>query len=193
MADLRPIIKTCQLEMRVLELFSGTKSIGNAFERLGYADTVSVDSDPTYNPSRLVDIMVWDFTEFEPGDFDFIHASPPCTQYSQARTRGGPRDFETADGLVKKALEIIDYLKPASWLIENPDGLLKTRPFMSGLAPPLLCSYCNNSDWGYRKNTTMLTNLPLQLKTCDKMCPGFANGRHPKPCTTHRAAVERHE
>ena len=137
--------------MRVLELFSGTKSIGNAFERLGYADTVSVDSDPTYNPSRLVDIMVWDFTEFEPGDFDVIHASPPCTQYSQARTRGGPRDFDTADGLVKKALDIIDYLQPASWLIENPDGLLKTRPFMSGLAPPLLCSYCKYSDWGVPK------------------------------------------
>ena len=56
--------------MKVLELFSGTKSIGNAFERLGYHDIVSVDSDPTYNPSRLVDIMDWDCTEFEPGTFD---------------------------------------------------------------------------------------------------------------------------
>ena len=98
--------------MRVLELFSGTKSIGNAFERLGYHDIVSVDSDPIYNPSRLVDITAWGSSEFEPGDFDFIHASPPCTQYSQARTRGGPRDFDTADGLVAKALEIIDYLQP---------------------------------------------------------------------------------
>ena len=165
--------------MRVLELFSGTKSIGNAFERLGYHDIVSVDSDSTYNPSRLINIMDWDFSEFEPGDFDFIHASPPCTQYSQARTRGGPRDFDTADGLVAKALEIIDYLQPVFWLIENPDGLLKTRPCMSGLAPPILCSYCKYSDWGYRKNTTMWTNLPLKLMTCDKKCQGFANGRHP--------------
>ena len=137
--------------MRVLELFSGTKSIGNAFERLGHYDVVSVDSDPTYNPSRLVDIMHWDCTEFEPGAFDFIHASPPCTQYSQARTRGGPRDFETADGLVKKALDIIEYLQPTCWLIENPDGLLKTRPCMSALPPPLKCSYCRYCDWGYRK------------------------------------------
>ena len=98
--------------MRVLELFSGTKSIGNAFERCGYHDIVSVDSDATYDPSRLIDIMQWDYSEFVPGDFFFVHASPPCTQYSQARTRGGPRDFNTADGLVTKALEIIDYLQP---------------------------------------------------------------------------------
>ena len=104
--------------------------MGNAFERLGYHDIVSVDSDPTFNPSLLIDVMQWDSTEFEPGAFEFIHASPPCTTYSKARTRGGPRDFATADALVKKTLQIIEFLRPAHWLIENPDGLLKTRPCM---------------------------------------------------------------
>ena len=50
---------------------------------------------------------------------------------------------------------------------------------MSGLAPPIMCSYCRYSDWGYRKNTTLWTNLDLDLKTCNRECPGFANGRHP--------------
>ena len=73
---------------------------------------VSVDNDPTHAPTLIVDILNWDYTEFEPDNFDFIHASPPCTTYSVARTRGPPHDLEGADALVMKALEIIDFLQP---------------------------------------------------------------------------------
>ena len=165
--------------MRVLELFCGTKSIGKAFERLGH-EVVSVDVDASFEPTLCVDILHWDYTEYLPHSFYFIHASPPCTQYSVARTTGGRRDLDSADALVKKALEIIDYFQPSFWLIENPaTGLLKTRPCMQHLPRPLMCSYCQYCDWGYRKNTHFWTNLDLALKVCDKACPGFANGRHP--------------
>ena len=165
--------------MRILELFSGTKSIGKAFERLSH-EVVSVDLDPTFEPTLIVDVLTWDYTEFEPGIFDFVHASPPCTHYSVARTRGGPRDLAGADALVNKVLEIIDYFHPTFWLIENPaTGLLKTRPCIQCLPPPLTCSYCMYCAWGYRKNTHFWTNLCLDLKTCDKACPGYENGRHP--------------
>ena len=41
------------------------------------------------------DITTWDYKAmFEPGEFDVVWASPDCTQYSIARTRGPPRDFE---------------------------------------------------------------------------------------------------
>ena len=139
--------------MRVLELFSGTKSIGKAFERLGH-EVISVDLDPTFQPTILVDMLTWDYaSEFAPGTFQFIHASPPCTQYSVARTRGGARDLEGADRLVNKAREIIAYFQPMFWLIENPaTGLLKTRPCVQDMDPPLLCSYCMYSpSTGYRK------------------------------------------
>ena len=53
--------------MKVLELFSGTKSIGKAFERLGH-EVISVDLDPTFQPTILVDMLTWDYaSQFEPG------------------------------------------------------------------------------------------------------------------------------
>ena len=52
--------------------------------------------------------MQWDYRGL--GPFDFVWASPPCTQYSRARTTGGARDLEGTDALVAKTL--IAYFKP---------------------------------------------------------------------------------
>ena len=112
-----------------------------------------------------VDVLTWDYTEFEPGIFDFVHASPPCTQYSSTRTTNPPNDLESADRMVCKTLEIINYFKPTWYLIENPaSGLLKSRPCMQHLPKPLTCSYCMYCDWGYRKNTHFWTNIAVDLK-----------------------------
>eukprot|EP00854_Cymbomonas_tetramitiformis_P003930 gene3930-biopygen3866 len=54
----------------------------------------------------------WDPTQYPPGFFDVIWASPPCTQYSQARTTGGPPDLEGADKSVGCTLDAIEYLEP---------------------------------------------------------------------------------
>ena len=62
-------------------------------------------------------------TDFDRGHFDIIFASPACTDYSRAKTRGH-MDLETADSLVKVAMEVIQYVKPKHWVIENPVGIL---------------------------------------------------------------------
>ena len=93
--------------MRLLELFSGTGSVGRAFEAQGW-EVISLDINP--GATITSDILDWDYKTFEPGSFDFIWASPPCTEYSKARTRAKtPRNFAGADAIVSKALEIIDY------------------------------------------------------------------------------------
>ena len=71
-------------------------------------------------------------------------------------------------------LEIIDYLKPMVWVIENPQtGLLKKQPFMNGLSYYNI-DYCKYG-FNYRKRTRLWTNLenwtpkPLCTKDCDNM------------------------
>ena len=69
---------------KLLELFSGTKSVGNVAKTLGF-DVVSLDlKDADIN----VDVLVFNYTSYPVGYFDVIWASPPCTEYSRAKTTG---------------------------------------------------------------------------------------------------------
>ena len=70
--------------MRLLELFSGTGSIGNAFAAHGW-DVVSLDKDPKTDATTHEDISTWDYTAYLPRHFDAMCASPCCTHYSCAR------------------------------------------------------------------------------------------------------------
>ena len=125
---------------RVLELFSGTGSIGRAFKSLGWTVT-SLDINPKTEATHVVDILSWNFKLYRPDHFDFVWASPVCTQYSIARTCGPPRDLHAADRLVIRSLEIIAYFG-CNWAIENPQtGLLKTRDIVKGL-PFYDTTYC---------------------------------------------------
>ena len=97
--------------------------------------TITVDTDYRFRPTHRVDVLAFDYKSLypDPGHFDVIWASPPCTEYSIAKTIG-TRDFEKADAVVKKCLEIINYYKPRRWVLENPyTGYLKSRPFMKGM------------------------------------------------------------
>jgi site-specific DNA-cytosine methylase len=99
--------------MRLLELFSGTGSMGRAFRDLGW-DVVSLDITPGRHTIRA-DILDWDYTVFPRRHFDAIHASPPCTQYSIARTCAKtPRNLEYADSLVQRALIALPGVENAS-------------------------------------------------------------------------------
>ena len=152
--------------MRILELFSGTGSIGDIFRQNNF-EVISLDICEKRKSSICCDIMFWDSKIYPPGHFNVIWASPVCTHYSIARTNAKtPRNFEWADGLVLKTLEIIEYFKPDFWYIENPQsGLLKTRPFMFDLTYTDV-DYCRYSSWGYRKRTRIWTNTKLQGKLC---------------------------
>ena len=164
--------------MRLLELFSGTGSIGRAFEAQGW-EVISLDILP---PATIItNILDWDFREYPPGHFDFIWASPPCTEYSIARTRATrPRDFELADSLVAKALDIIEYFEPFLWLLENPTtGYLKHRPIIAGI-PVQDVTYCRYG-YSYRKLTRLWGMFPFVLRPiCTKKdpCHNMVDGRH---------------
>ena len=68
-----------------MELFSGTGSVGKVARQLGY-EVTSPDKDMMAD--YRCDIMDFDYEAFEPGTIDVIWASPPCTEYSRAKTIG---------------------------------------------------------------------------------------------------------
>tara|TARA_R110000824_G_scaffold204349_1_gene389049 strand:- start:956 stop:1537 length:582 start_codon:yes stop_codon:yes gene_type:complete len=63
-------------------------------------------------------------------DIEIIWASPPCQDFSNAYDAPRPRmrrnglEFEADLSLVKRALEIIEELKPRYWIIENVVGAI---------------------------------------------------------------------
>ena len=160
--------------MRLLELFSGTNSVGKEFP----GEVVSLDI--VGRPTHKTDILEWDYTnggKYPPGHFDMIWASPPCTQYSSARVKANtPRDLVGADSLVNQVLVIIDYFQPGYWFIENPwGGMLRRRSVVSMLSPPKKVSYCMYGT-PYQKNTAIWTNTDIKLACCQKDCSAMVLG-----------------
>ena len=160
--------------MKLLELFSGTGSIGKVARSRGF-DVLSLDLK---NADINCDILQWNYKEYPSGYFDFIHASPPCTEYSRAKTVG-VRNIEEANKIVMKTLEIIEYFNPTTWFIENPaTGLLKNQEFMQWI-PYKDVDYCKYG-FNYRKRTRLWNNLyqwqPREL--CKKDCGSMDGNRH---------------
>lgn len=163
---------------RLLELFSGTKSVSNAIgER--YDEIFSVDILEKFNPTVAIDVLKWDYKVYPPGHFDAIWASPPCTEYSKMKyISRSPRNLDLADSIAKRTIEIIDYFQPERWYIENPQtGMLKDREFMFGI-PFVDVDYCMYSDWGYKKKTRIWTTVDYEGKLCNKKCGNIINGVH---------------
>ena len=95
--------------MKLLELFSGTGSIGRAFEALGWEVTsLDLEGEPTIK----CDILDWDHTAFFVGALPGRLGVPVCCEFSKALTRR-PRRLEEGDRLVLRTLELIDY-RPGS-------------------------------------------------------------------------------
>ena len=89
--------------------------MGKVARQLGF-EVVSLDRD--MDADIKTDIMDWDFKQYEPKRFDIIWASPPCTEYSRAKTTG-VRDIEGANQVVQQTLDILEYFEPKYWMIEN--------------------------------------------------------------------------
>jgi len=162
--------------LKILELFSGTKSVGKVCDQLGW-ESVSVDL--IMDADHKCDIMDFDYKQYKKDEFDIIWASPPCTEYSKLqdgwlnRMRKGElytkeiqeKHMTEGDILIKKTLEIINYFDCEYWFMEG-------IPFYD-------VDYCMYSNWGYRKRTRIWTNKKdFEAKLCDKQCGNMIGTLH---------------
>ena len=193
--------------MKILELFSGTHSLGKVAQGRGHT-VISVDIDG--NATINEDILTWDYKKAYPvGYFDYIHASPECNTFSQCRKCwfGHPikslnpdwsipdeekviftkeiflkEQLEKGVPLVERTLEIIDYFKPRYYTIENPkNGDMKKyidRPFTD-------VEYCRYG-FPYKKTTRIWNNFNFQGKLCNNECPFRIKNQHIQTCGTTR-------
>ena len=163
--------------MNVLELFSGTGSVGKCCKQLDW-ETVSVDM--ILPADHKCDIMDFDYKQYPKDYFDIVWASPPCTEYSAmnyCRPEKIP-DIEGANKIVKKTLEIIDYFDCEYWFMENPQtGTLKNQSFMKDL-PYYDVDYCKYTN-PIRKRTRIWTNKKdWNNLLCKKDCGHMKEGKH---------------
>jgi len=179
----------------LLELFSGTGSIGRAFRAQGW-DVISVDIDPKTDADIKTDILQFEASKFLDRKVDVVWSSPCCTKFSKARNnKSTETELCAADALVRKSLEIARELG-APIFLENPEsGKLKTRGILDHLNMRTI-DYCKWVDWGYRKRTAIWSDTdwepsrPLRRYDCSSTMSGFrrhkagAQQGSPGPCFT---------
>lgn len=173
--------------VRVLDLFSGTGSIEKTLTgMIPDVDVVSVDVEAKFSPTIVGDVLELDYKSlWQPGEFDVVWMSPPCTFYSLARN-SAPRDFKLSDRLVKRGMAIIRYLKPELFVCENPRAFLRLRPFMRSWNEKYrkTVNYCRYSSRGdvykYPKPTDLWTNKQFEPLVCSEgdRCKYFVGNSH---------------
>ena len=156
--------------MKVLELFAGSRSFSKVAEEMGM-ETFTSDFKPFDKIDYVVDILDFDVSKlpFKP---DVIWASPPCTYFSVAsighhwNKDHTPKTEQAKLGvkIVQKTLDIINFLKPDYFFIENPRGKLRKLDVVKDIlrATVTYCQYgdnrmkptdiwTNNTNWKPRK------------------------------------------
>jgi site-specific DNA-cytosine methylase len=156
----------------ILDLFCGTKSMANAFERRGHT-VYTVDWDKQFEPTLCANIGTLtanDIINLCGQAPDVIWASPDCTTYSVAAISYHRRKdcdgnlcpiteyAQECDEYNKHLISLIKELNPKYWFIENPRAGMRKMDFMKGL-PRYTVTYCKYGD-KRMKPTDIWTNHP---------------------------------
>jgi hypothetical protein len=157
-------------QLKVLELFAGTRSIGKAFEERGH-EVFSIEWDLQHkNIDLYADISTVTAKQIQErfGEVDIIWASPDCTSYSIAgishhRTKEDDGNLAPKSEYAKfcdkvniHVLSLIQELQPKYYFIENPRGGMRKMNFMKGI-PRYTVTYCQYGDMRM-KPTDIWTN-----------------------------------
>lgn len=144
--------------MKILDLFCGAGGATAGYERAGFT-VVGVDVKPQpHYPCHLgrVEFYQSDAIEFlrnHGGEFDAIHASPPCQAHSALKHLHPEKEYEC---FIERTRDLLSALS-VPWVIENVMG----APLRS---PVMLCG----SAFGLyvRRHRIFESNFPLRGTEC---------------------------
>jgi len=183
--------------MKVLELFAGSRSFSKVAEEMGMT-TFTTDYKSFDKIDYVCDILDFDVKKipFKP---DIIWASPPCTYFSVAsighhwNKDHTPKTEQAKLGvkIVQKTLDIISFLKPDYFFIENPRGKLRKLDVVKGITRATVC-YCKYGEdrmkptdiWSnfiFEEHTLLSDDNRLQGWKPRKMCFNGNKNCHHQP------------
>jgi len=111
-----------RVRLKVLDLFSGLGGFSQAFQDRGH-EVIRIDIERSFKPTIQADVRKLPLKRIH---FDVVLASPPCDEFSKdSMPWYSDADIDRAMELVYAAKEVIDYLKPRFWVVENVRGAVK--------------------------------------------------------------------
>ena len=173
---------------RVLELFAGHGGWSAPWAEAGH-EVVTLDFDPVFETTIVADILEVPLTDFH--DFQVVLASPPCETWSIASLghhwgtwpdgssfRPKTPEAEVGIAILKRTVELIEYLDPRIALIENPRGAMRK----SKLIPydRRTVWYCHYGVRHAKPTDLWVRGFQMDDNLCHNRKPG-----HPDYCCCH--------
>lgn len=115
----------------MLDLCAGFGGTSEAFMKDPGWQVTRVDNNPLLHEvenMEITDILEDSFDIGREGSWDYIHASPPCVDFSMGynapkmKAKRANNPYNPDLGLIKRCVEIIQWHKPKWWSIENVVG-----------------------------------------------------------------------
>ncbi len=166
--------------MRLLELFSGTGSVGSVFAFAGW-EVVSLDPDPKTDAIIHEDILTWVYTITHRDTS--IQFGPVLVAPTTHVPYVVPKHDEIWFGRTPwccTCSKLLPTFSHGRGLSKTPQTeVLKDRAFMHG-KPYAHVDYCCHCNWGYRKRTRLWNNMNFTGKLCRGRgrCPNMDNRNH---------------
>ena len=152
--------------MKTLELFAGSRSFSKVADDYGFT-TYATDISPYDKINQIADIFHFDLDKaikYLDGKPDIIWASPPCEVFSISSVSHHwikkeakysffeqdtfiPKSRQAKRGLeiIRLTVDIIQYVKPKYWFIENPRGMLRKMQILKNYKKRTI-TYCSYGD-----------------------------------------------
>lgn len=151
------------MKPRILDLFCGAGGCAVGYHRAGF-DVVGIDIKPQPNyPYEFIQGDALEYVEAHGGEFDAIHASPPCQAYTRLRHRTG-KEYVDMVAMTRRYLRAYG----APYVIENVPGAPLENPVtLCGSSFGLGADCADGVYRQLRRHRLFETSFPVMAPPCN--------------------------